>query len=40
MNWASSSAIDMLRLSLTGGDRIYDGDTQTILQRAFYIVVL
>lgn len=35
MNWASSSAIDMLRLSLTGGDRIYDGDTQTILQRAF-----
>jgi len=35
MNWASSSAIDMLRLSLTGGDRIYDSATQTILQRAF-----
>lgn len=35
MNWASSSAIDMLRLSLTGGDRIIDTQTQTVLQRAF-----
>ncbi|MBI3285740.1 MAG: pilus assembly protein PilY [Burkholderiales bacterium] len=37
MNWASSSAIDMLRLALTGGDRIetLDTATQTVLQRAF-----
>jgi type IV pilus assembly protein PilY1 len=35
MNWASSSSIDMLRLALTGGDRITDSSTQTILQRAF-----
>lgn len=34
MNWASSSAIDMLRLSLTGGDRIVDKPGETILQRA------
>ena len=34
MNWASASAIDMLRLSLTGGDRILDSASQTILQRA------
>lgn len=35
MNWASSSSIDMLRLALTGGDRIVDSASQTILQRAF-----
>ncbi|MFZ6845988.1 pilus assembly protein [Undibacterium sp. RuTC16W] len=35
MNWASSSSIDMLRLSLTGGDRIVDTTLQTILQRAY-----
>ncbi|MBC3864168.1 pilus assembly protein PilY [Undibacterium jejuense] len=35
MNWASASAIDMLRLSLTGGDRVVDNVSQTILQRAF-----
>jgi len=35
MNWASSSSIDMLRLSLTGGDRVVDSASQTILQRAF-----
>ena len=35
LNWASSSAIDMLRLALTGGDRIVDTATQTVLQRAF-----
>nr|WP_274381722.1 hypothetical protein [Noviherbaspirillum saxi] len=34
MNWASSSAIDMVRYALTGGDRIRDTDTETILQRA------
>ncbi|WP_151637333.1 pilus assembly protein [Noviherbaspirillum aerium] len=34
MNWAASSAIDMLRLSLTGGDRILDKPGETILQRA------
>ena len=35
MNWVSASSIDMLRLSLTGGDRIVDTSSQTILQRAF-----
>ncbi|WP_280192410.1 pilus assembly protein [Delftia sp. PS-11] len=34
LNWASSSAIDMLRLSLSGGDRYIDTDNLTILQRA------
>lgn len=34
LNWASSSAIDMLRLSLTGGDRYVDTPALTILQRA------
>lgn len=34
LNWASSSAIDMLRLSLTGGDRVIDTGTLTVLQRA------
>ncbi|RYF28122.1 MAG: pilus assembly protein PilY, partial [Comamonadaceae bacterium] len=34
MNWASSSAIDVLRLGLTGGDRIVDTDSLTVLQRA------
>jgi len=34
LNWASSSAIDMLRLSLTGGDRVIDTTTLTVLQRA------
>ncbi|MGH8806962.1 MAG: pilus assembly protein PilY, partial [Noviherbaspirillum sp.] len=35
MNWAASSAIDMLRYALTGGDRVTDTLTQTILQRAY-----
>ncbi len=35
MNWASNSAIDMLRLALSGGDRSVDQDGLTILQRAF-----
>lgn len=34
LNWASSSAIDMLRLALSGGDRYIDTDQITILQRA------
>lgn len=34
MNWATASAIDMLRYALTGGDRIVDTATQTVLQRA------
>lgn len=34
MNWATSSAIDILRLGLTGGDRIEDTATSSILQRA------
>ncbi len=34
LNWAASSSIDILRLALTGGDRILDTPTQTVLQRA------
>lgn len=36
MNWATSSAIDILRYGLTGGDRIEreDTDSKTVLQRA------
>ncbi|HET9644632.1 MAG TPA: pilus assembly protein PilY, partial [Burkholderiaceae bacterium] len=34
MNWATSSAIDVLRLGLTGGDRIVDEANLTVLQRA------
>jgi type IV pilus assembly protein PilY1 len=34
LNWASNSAIDMLRLALTGGDRVVDTASLTILQRA------
>lgn len=34
MNWASTSAIDILRLGLTGGDRITDDASLTVLQRA------
>lgn len=34
LNWASSSAIDMLRLALSGGDRYIDTSSLTILQRA------
>ncbi len=34
MNWATSSAIDVLRLGLTGGDRIVDTQDLTVLQRA------
>lgn len=34
LNWATSSAIDMLRLALSGGDRYIDQKGLTILQRA------
>ncbi len=34
LNWASNSAIDMLRLALTGGDRYIDTPSLTVLQRA------
>lgn len=34
LNWSASSAIDMMRYALTGGDRIVDTATQTVLQRA------
>ena len=34
LNWASNSAIDMLRLALSGGDRYIDSPTLTVLQRA------
>lgn len=34
LNWSSSSAIDMLRLALSGGDRYIDTAALTVLQRA------
>lgn len=34
LNWASNSAIDMLRLALSGGDRYIDTPALTVLQRA------
>lgn len=34
LNWATSSAIDILRYGLTGGDRVVDTSTLTVLQRA------
>lgn len=34
LNWSSNSAIDMLRLALSGGDRYIDTSSLTILQRA------
>lgn len=34
LNWAASSAIDMLRYAMTGGDRVTDSVAQTVLQRA------
>jgi len=34
LNWASNSAVDMLRLALSGGDRYIDTPTLTVLQRA------
>ena len=34
LNWAASSAIDMLRYAMTGGDRVEDTADTTVLQRA------
>jgi type IV pilus assembly protein PilY1 len=34
LNWAASSAIDMLRYAMTGGDRVVDTPGTTVLQRA------
>jgi len=34
LNWATSSAIDVLRYGLTGGDRFIDTASLTVLQRA------
>jgi len=34
LNWAASSAIDMLRYAMTGGDRFIDDEDSTVLQRA------
>jgi type IV pilus assembly protein PilY1 len=34
LNWASGSAIDMIRMSLSGGDRFIDTPALTVLQRA------
>lgn len=34
LNWATTSAIDILRYALTGGDRIIDESNRTVLQRA------
>lgn len=34
LNWVSSSSVDILRLSLSGGDRFVDTASMTILQRA------
>jgi type IV pilus assembly protein PilY1 len=34
MNWATGSAIDVLRYGLTGGDRVVDTGSLTVLQRA------
>ncbi|MES2831656.1 MAG: PilC/PilY family type IV pilus protein [Pseudomonadota bacterium] len=35
MNWATASAIDMLRLGLTGGNRVIDEVGKTVLERAY-----
>jgi type IV pilus assembly protein PilY1 len=35
LNWATTSAIDSLRLALSGGNRFIDTDTKTVLQRAY-----
>jgi len=36
LNWATNSAIDMLRLALSGGDRYIDTDSLTICSARFY----
>lgn len=34
LNWATASTLDLLRLGLTGGDRVEDSTSSTLLQRA------
>ncbi|MDR6887336.1 MULTISPECIES: pilus assembly protein [Variovorax] len=34
LNWAATSTVDVLRLALTGGDRVVDEVDRTVLQRA------
>ncbi|MCR8961065.1 PilC/PilY family type IV pilus protein [Variovorax sp. S2] len=34
LNWAATSTVDVLRLALTGGDRVVDEADRTVLQRA------
>jgi len=34
LNWATASALDTLRMALTGGDRVVDEPARTVLQRA------
>jgi type IV pilus assembly protein PilY1 len=35
LNWATASTLDLLRLGLTGGDRVIDAPAHTVLQRAW-----
>ena len=35
LNWASMSMLDIVRYALTGGDRVIDTTTTTVLQRAY-----
>ena len=35
LNWASAATLDLLRLGLTGGDRVIDAPGLTVLQRAW-----
>jgi type IV pilus assembly protein PilY1 len=35
LNWASASTLDLLRYGLTGGDRVIDEPSLTVLQRAW-----
>ena len=35
LNWASASTLDLLRMGLTGGDRVIDEPGLTVLQRAW-----
>ena len=35
LNWATASTLDLLRYGLTGGDRVIDEESLTVLQRAW-----
>jgi len=35
LNWASTSMVDIVRLGLSGGDRVIDEAAKTVLQRAY-----